>query len=87
LASLLAAYREFESRIGELSTEHGSKTDIVLTAIDQFMGPFSISELEAACPSVSRDWIKILLMQLKKEGRLQVSGRGRSAKWQKVEIG
>jgi Fic family protein len=87
LGVLLASYREFENRMGELSTEHGTKTDIVLTAIARFIGAFSISELEAACPSVSRDWIKVLLDQLKKEGRLEVSGRGRSAHWQKVENG
>lgn len=85
LGTILAAYREFESRIGQLSTGHGSKTAIVVTAIERMLGSFSISELEAACPSVSRDWIKAVLEQLKREGRLKVSGRGRGARWSKLE--
>lgn len=87
LSILLAAYRDMESRIGELSTDHGSKTDIVITAIDRMIGSFSISELEAACPSVSRDWIKTLLEQLKKEGRIELTGRGRGARWRKTDQG
>lgn len=86
LGTVLAAYREFESRIGRLTTGHGAKTDIVLSAVDRMIGSFSISELQAACPSVSRDWIKIVLDQLKKEGRLTLSGRGRSARWRKAEM-
>ncbi|HEV2956620.1 MAG TPA: Fic family protein [Xanthobacteraceae bacterium] len=85
LGTVLAAYREFESRMGKLATGHGAKTDIVLSAVDRMIGSFSISELQAACPSVSRDWIKIVLNQLKREGRLRLSGRGRSARWQKAE--
>lgn len=84
LGVVLAAYREFERRMGELATEHGTKTDIVLSAIDNMMGSFSVSELQALCPSVSRDWIKIVLSQLKKEGRLSLSGRGRNARWRKT---
>jgi Fic family protein len=87
LGIVLAAYREFESRIGRLTTGHGTKTDIVLSAVDRMMGSFSISELQAACPSVSRDWIKVVLKQLKREGRLRLSGRGRNARWRRVEMG
>jgi hypothetical protein len=50
-------------------------------------GSFSISELAAACPSVSRDWIKAVLDQLKKQGRLKLSDRGRTARWRKAEMG
>jgi Fic family protein len=84
LGTLLAAYREMESRIGDLSTSHGTKTDIVIMAVDHMLGSFSISELETACPSVSRVWIKSVLEQLKREGRLELTGKGRGAKWRKV---
>lgn len=84
LGTLLAAYREMESRIGDLSTGHGTKTDIIILAIDRMLGSFSISNLEAACPTVSRDWIKTVLEQLKKEGRIELIGRGRGAKWRKA---
>jgi hypothetical protein len=54
-------------------------------AIDAFVGDFSISDLERACPSVGRDWIRKLLQKLKHEGKVYVSGKGRFAKWQKVQ--
>ena len=84
LGVLLAAGREFESRIGSLSTSHGSKTDIVILAIDRMLGSFSITELAAACPSVSRVWIKNVLDQLKRDGKIIPEGRGRGARWRKA---
>ena len=71
--------------MGRISSGHGSKTDMVLNAIDAFVGDFSISDLERACPSVGRDWIRKLLQKLKHEGKVYVSGKGRFAKWQKVQ--
>jgi len=85
LSTIIAAYQEFENRLGRISSGHGSKTDMVLNAIDAFVGDFSISDLERACPSVGRDWIRKLLQKLKHEGKVYVSGKGRFAKWQKVQ--
>lgn len=85
LGTVLAAYRELESRVGAMATGHGTKADIVITAIDRMKGSFSLAELEAACPSVGRDWIRALLGQLKREGRLMSEGRGRGARWRKAE--
>jgi hypothetical protein len=45
------SYREFESRLGRVSSGHGSKTDMILNAIDGFIGDFSISDIEKACPT------------------------------------
>lgn len=84
LGTLLAAYREMEGRIGDLSTSHGTKTDIVVTAVDRMLGSFSLSELKAACPTVSHDWVKAVIEQLKKEGKLELIGRGRGARWRKA---
>ena len=71
-------------RVGELTTGHGSKTEVVINAIDRRVKPFSISELEKACPSVSRVWIKSVLKQPKEDGKLESAGRGRSAHWRKL---
>ena len=59
----------------------------MVAAIDQILGSFSISELQDACPSVSRDWIKAVLDQLKRAGRLVIEGKGRGARWRKAELG
>jgi Fic family protein len=85
LSTILAAYREFESRLGRLSSGHGSKTDMVLNAIDGFIGDFSISDVEKACPMVGRDWVRALLQRLKQEGKIEALGKGRYARWRKVQ--
>jgi Fic family protein len=85
LSTILAAYKEFESRFTRISSGRGSKTDIVLNAIDSFIGDFSISELEKTCPSVSRDMIRHVLKKLKKEGRVASLGQGRFARWRKIK--
>ncbi len=84
LSILLGAYRELETRMGAVTSSHATKTDIVITAIDQMIGPFSISELQKACPDVSRVWIKSVLDQLKRDNRLELTGKGRSARWRKT---
>ena len=85
LSTLLAAYQEFENRFARVSTGHGSKTDIVLSAIDSFIGDFTISEMEKACPTVSRDMIRHVLFKQRDEGKLQPVGKGRYAKWRKLQ--
>jgi hypothetical protein len=85
LGTVLAAYRELDNRVGGMATGHGAKADIVIAAIDCMVKAFTLAELEAACPNVGRDWIRALLGQLKREGRLINEGHGRGAKWRKVE--
>jgi Fic family protein len=85
LSTFLAAYREFESRLGKISAGHGSKTDMVSNAIDGFIGEFTISDIENVCPTVGRDWIRTLLQRLKKQGKIEVLGKGRYARWRKIQ--
>jgi Fic family protein len=84
LSTILAAYREFENRLDRISTGYGSKADMVLNAVDGFIGDFSLADLENACPTVSRDWIRALLKRLRKEGKVEATGKGRYARWRKI---
>jgi Fic family protein len=84
LSTILGGYKEFEFRFSRISSGRGSKTDIVLNAIDSFVGDFSISELERACPSVSRDMIRHILFKLRDERKIQPIGKGRAARWRKT---
>jgi Fic family protein len=72
---LLRAYREFEERVGILSLGRGSKTQQVREAVSRRLGPFSISDIEADCPGVSRDMVRVVLRQLRRRG-------GHHATWQ-----
>lgn len=78
---LLRAYKEFEARVGTLTTGKGSKTQHIRLTIESMIGPFSISDIERACPSVSRDTVRLVLRQLRDEGLIMPQGKGRGAKW------
>ena len=85
LSTLLAAYDEFESRFGRVSKGHGSKTDMIRNAVDGFIADFSITDVEKACPKVSRDMIRHVLGQLREAGVILPVGKGRGAKWRNAE--
>lgn len=83
---LLRSYREFEERVGVVAAGGGNKEDLVRAAVGRRIRPFAISELEADCPAVSRDWIRLILRRMKDEGKVTVTGKGRGAKWIRQEI-
>lgn len=78
---LLRAYGEFRERAGRLMTARGSKTALIEAAVNRRVRPFAISEIEDDCPGVSRDMIRHVLRRLRDEGRVEVHGRGRGARW------
>jgi len=78
---LLRAYREFEERLGSLTYSRGNKGERVRTEVLGRILPFSISEIEEACPGVSRDMVRLVLRSMKSEGLIESTGKGRGAKW------
>lgn len=82
---LLRAYREFEERVGQVRKGRGAKGEQVREAVLSRRRPFSISEIEATCAGVSRDTVRLVLRQMKSEGLIASTGKGRSAKWRKAD--
>jgi Fic family protein len=80
---LKAAYREFVERLGEIKAPRGAKTDLILAAMGRFDGGFTVSQLEQACPGVSRDMIRRVLREQKAAGAVDCEGRGPAARWRK----
>lgn len=78
-----AAYKEFEERVGTLRVGRGAKTEMIEAAIARRVGTFAISDIEADCPGVTRDWIRMVFRRLKAEGEIELIGRGRGARWVK----
>lgn len=78
---ILRAYKEFEMRVGTVTTGKGSKAFHIRKTIETMIGPFAISDVERACPSVSRDTVRLVLRQLRDEGMITPEGKGRGAKW------
>lgn len=80
--ALLRAYQEFEERVGTIERGRGAKGDRVRSEILKRQLPFSISEIEEACPGISRDMVRVILRAMKAEGLIDPNGKGRGAKWQ-----
>jgi Fic family protein len=85
LGTLIAAYREFESRVGTLSAARGSKTQMILEAVGHLPDPFRMVDLERACPGISREMLRVVLNRLRKEGAVRCEGSGPAAVWRKLE--
>jgi Fic family protein len=84
LGTILGAYKEFEERAGNVKPVRGAKTGIVINAIEHQHGNFSISDIERACPNVSRVMIKKVLFQMQKDKKIKSLGKGQSAKWKRM---
>jgi Fic family protein len=78
---LIAAYKEFEERVLALKDSRGAKTALVEQAVRRRMKEFSISEIEAESPGVSRDMVRHVLRQMRQRGEIEVRGRGPGARW------
>lgn len=84
LSIVRAAYEEFARNVGDIRDGRGVKTQLVLQAITQSVGDFSISELHDRCPSVGWDMVRHVLRSERDAGRLESVGKGRGAKWRKI---
>jgi hypothetical protein len=48
-------------------------------------GPFTLRDVERACPGVSREMIRKILKTMRQQGRIVSSGRGPGARWENKE--
>ena len=76
-------YREFTERMGEVKAPRGSKTGLVLAAINRFTDEFTVSQLVQTCPGVSRDMIRRVLREQQSAKAVECQGRGPAARWKK----
>ncbi len=83
LGVLIAAYREFEKRVGSLTTARGAKTDMFLEAIRSITGEFALKEIQDRCPHVGIDLIRRILREEREAGRVICLGRGPDARWKR----
>ena len=77
LGILVAAYRDFESRIELLTTKGLSKPDRVREIIKNHLGKITKSEIMAACPDISQVTVQRALAELLKSGEIIKLSGGR----------
>ena len=70
LGVLVAAYRDFESRIELLTTKGLSKPDRVREIIKNHLGKITKSEIMAKCPDISQITVQRALAELERDGLL-----------------
>jgi Fic family protein len=85
LYTLIDAYKEFERRVGQTASPKGSKTELVLSAIDRRVGPFQASDLQRDCPGVGVDLIRRVLKEKRQSGQVNCLIRGRNSLWDKTD--
>jgi len=80
---LKQAYKEFEERLGQVKNPKGSKTQMIEEAIGRFPDAFTLTDLERACPNVSRDMIRRVLRDMQVADKVRCLTRGPGARWKK----
>lgn len=77
LGILVAAYRDFESRIELLTSKGLSKSDRVRKVIRNHLGKITKSEIVAQCPDISQITVQRALADLLKNGEITKLSGGR----------
>jgi len=77
LGTILAAYRDFESRVNIVS-KRLSAFEMVENAVNNKIGKFTKSDIMEMCPEIGRASIENALKRLCDEGKLEMHNAGRS---------
>jgi hypothetical protein len=85
LYTLKTACREFESRLGQIKSPRGAKTELVVSAIGRAGKAFCVADLMRVCPGVSIDLVRHVLKDLSAAGQVKCLGRGQSAEWRRTK--
>lgn len=85
LGTLIAAYNDFEARVGKISSAKGAKRELVKNAIEHLLLPrFTVGELENVCKGISRMTLIRALRDLRAQGLVRCLGRGPNARWERI---
>lgn len=81
---LIAAYLEFEQRVGQMTRGRGAKRQMVIECVRHMPPTFRYADVERACPGVSRPTIVRVLGQLREGGEIRCVKGGRDAMWERA---
>jgi DNA-binding transcriptional ArsR family regulator len=84
LGTLIAAYKEFEARVGTISSARGAKRELVRNAIAHLLPRFTIGELARACKGISHRTLVRALEDLREDGKVRCLGKGPHAQWERI---
>ena len=81
---LIAAYLEFEQRVGQMGQARGAKREMVVDCVRRLPATFRYADVEHACPGVSRPTIVRALGELRDAGEIRCLKVGRDATWERL---
>jgi hypothetical protein len=81
LGVLRSGYREFERQI-EPTGVRPAKSELVRRTVFEQPGRFTMADLVQEASAASPQLIKKVLAELKHEGHVRLTGRGRGAAWE-----
>ena len=81
---LIAAYAEFEQRVGQMGSGRGAKREMVTECVRHLPRTFRYADVERACPGVSRPTIVRVLGTLRDAGEIRCIKGGRDAAWERL---
>jgi hypothetical protein len=81
LSIVRQAYGEFAKKV-ENASGRPTKSDLLRRAIMDQVGTFTLSEILAMVPAASPQLVKKVLLSMKQEGAVKLTGRGRGALWE-----
>lgn len=84
LGVLLAAYREFESRVAVVTNAKMTKEERIRKFAEEKVGLFTKADIIQSCPDIAVTTIEKVLGEMKREGIVKTVGAGRGTKWCKV---
>lgn len=85
LGIVIAAYNEFESRVGAVSGR-GAKAGAIAQFIrSNLSDEFTVADVRRAAPNASQSYISKKLASLRDEGIIQPLGTGKSARWRRLK--
>ena len=85
LYTLIDAYKELERRVGATASPRGSKTALILDAIDRQAATFQATDLRRDCPGLSLDLIRRVLKDKRNTGEVECEARGPKSLWRKTD--
>jgi Fic family protein len=81
LSVLRQAYGDFSRKVQD-AAGRPTKSDLLRQAILGQVGPFTLMEVLALVPAASRQLAKKVLLSMKQEGLIRLTGQGRGAVWE-----
>ncbi len=84
LGVLRSGYLEFERQV-ETTGARPAKSELVRRTVLEQAGRFSLADIAQQAPSASPQLVKKVLAELKREGRIELTGRGRGAYWTRAD--